>query len=381
MRRTLVVIGTVAFLGLTILLGAVTSVIEYQESILASQSQATSQLGDGGNLSGDFLEIYQFFKGKGLEDIQIAAIFGNMYAESGGIDWTAVETVFDEPYTIGEKKKRATLLDFRMKEFNAAYWSRFPAIQYAGIGLCQWTNGRNRQLLAYAKEKNTEWYHLQTQLEFFWMECDKASNTGAADNQWFRGVSWEDFLSEKDLKTATKKFMVGFEGILTDSLIVRQKKAEEFYQQMQSGTLSGGMGEITYSGTVTKKMQDIATAAAAGKSTFPCTQNYCAAWVSGVYQAAGYGSVPGNAIDMWNNFKQTGSTDMKNIPPGAIVCSSGWGSMGATYGHVGIYLGNGKIANNKGYFAVETIEEYLRWNTATCQGHTGWIGWVMPGGF
>lgn len=154
---------------------------------------------------------------------------------------------------------------------------------------------------------------------------------------------------------------------------------EKFVKLKASG--DAGVSGISYNGTVTKKMKDIASAAATGRSNFPCTPNYCAAWVSGVYQVAGYGAVPGNAIDMWNSYKHTGSTDRSNIPPGAIVCSSGWGVMGSIYGHVGIYLGNGMVANNRGYFAVESMDAFLAWNTATCQGYTGWIGWVMPGGF
>ena len=35
------------------------------------------------------------------------------------------------------------------------------------------------------------------------------------------------------------------------------------------------------------------------------------------------------------------------------------------YGHVGIYLGNGMVANNRGYFSVESLEEWCSWQTAT----------------
>ena len=117
------------------------------------------------------------------------------------------------------------------------------------------------------------------------------------------------------------------------------------------------------------------------RAKYPCTPDMCAQWVTGIYQAAGAPTIPyGNAIDMWNNYKNTGNTSMENIPPGAIVCGSGYGSMGSIYGHVGIYLGNGMVANNRGYFSVESLEEWCSWQTATCQGHTGWIGWVFPGG-
>ena len=136
-----------------------------------------------------------------------------------------------------------------------------------------------------------------------------------------------------------------------------------------------------YDGTVTPLMQSIVDHAAKNQGMYPCTPDMCAQWVTGIYQAAGAPTIPyGNAIDMWNNYKNTGNTSMENIPPGAIVCGSGYGTMGSIYGHVGIYLGNGMVANNRGYFSVESLEEWCSWQTATCQGHTGWIGWVFPGG-
>lgn len=138
---------------------------------------------------------------------------------------------------------------------------------------------------------------------------------------------------------------------------------------------------INYDGTVTPVMQAIADTARSNGGAYPCTPDMCAQWVTGIYLAAGAPVIPyGNAIDMWNAYQYTGSTSMENIPPGAIVCGSGSGEMGAIYGHVGIYIGNGMVANNRGYFSIENVEEWSAWQSATCQGHTGWIGWVFPGG-
>lgn len=142
---------------------------------------------------------------------------------------------------------------------------------------------------------------------------------------------------------------------------------------------SGVAGE--YRGAVTEEMENIVNVATTNTGTYPCTPGMCAAWVTGVYQAARASVVPGgNAIDMWNQYSDTGSTSVANIPPGAIVCGSGVGADGALYGHVGIYLGNGMVASNVGYHKVETLESWYSWQTANCQGHVGWIGWVYPGG-
>lgn len=140
-------------------------------------------------------------------------------------------------------------------------------------------------------------------------------------------------------------------------------------------------GSGNYDGVETELMKRIAAIARENQGLYPCTPDMCAAWVTGVYQAAEAPEIPyGNAIDMWNTYQNTGNTSMENIPPGAIVCGSGSGPMGALYGHVGIYIGNGLVANNIGRFSIETVQDWASWQTATCQGHTGWIGWVYPGG-
>ena len=38
------------------------------------------------------------------------------------------------------------------------------------------------------------------------------------------------------------------------------------------------------------------------------------------------------------------------------------------------------ISSQEAAQEVESLEEWCSWQTATCQGHTGWIGWVFPGG-
>lgn len=140
-------------------------------------------------------------------------------------------------------------------------------------------------------------------------------------------------------------------------------------------------GSGSYDGVETDLMKRIAAIARENQGLYPCEPDMCAAWVTGVYQAAEAPEIPwGNGIDMWNTYQNTGNTSMENIPPGAVVCGSGSGPMGELYGHVGIYIGNGLVANNVGRFSIETVEEWASWQTATCQGHTGWIGWVYPGG-
>ena len=124
----------------------------------------------------------------------------------------------------------------------------------------------------------------------------------------------------------------------------------------------------------------VAETAALNKGTFPCNLGWCAAWVSGVYNAAGVLPPHGNAIDYWNKWKHTGSTSMTDIPVGAAVISSGAGYDGSVYGHIGIHIGGGVVASNIGYCKIETVESFGMSATATCQGHRGYIGWVWPNG-
>lgn len=153
------------------------------------------------------------------------------------------------------------------------------------------------------------------------------------------------------------------------------------YDNMTYDNFIKSTTEVNYDGTVTDEMERIKTIAFQNKGIYPCDPDMCAQWVTGVYIAAGINPPPyGNAIDMWNHYKHTGSTDMNNIPPGAIVCGSGAGYMGSMYGHVGIYVGNGLVAHNLGRHVIEPLSDWSTWQTANCQGHVGWIGWVYPPG-
>ena len=76
------------------------------------------------------------------------------------------------------------------------------------------------------------------------------------------------------------------------------------------------------------------------------------------------------AYQAWEQFGVSESRD--NIPVGAMVYGSGSGSDGAQWGHVGIYVGDGMVADQGG---VTDIDSWVSWQTADCHGHTGWIGW------
>jgi len=105
--------------------------------------------------------IWDFIRGKGLNDYAIAGIMGNMFAESG------LETKIlqhsckkslghtDESYTAG---------------VDDGSYTNFIR-DGAGYGLCQWTHwSRKEELLNFARSRKVSIADLQMQLSFFWQE-------------------------------------------------------------------------------------------------------------------------------------------------------------------------------------------------------------------
>lgn len=134
-------------------------------------------------------------------------------------------------------------------------------------------------------------------------------------------------------------------------------------------------------GNISSLRELVAAMARDNQGTQPCISGYCAKWVSGIYQAAGCGYPGGNAIDYWTRWGSSGSTRTDNIPVGAVVVGSGSGSeLGNLYGHVGIYIGNGMVADNIGRHRITTLEAWIAYNAGVCQGYRGFIGWVWPYG-
>lgn len=110
-------------------------------------------------------KIFSVFSAWGMSDENVAGIMGNWDAESR-IDPTGVETIYDEPFRLGPRKKAAEAASFDVNAVNAAYGQRFPGVKVVGAGLGQWSNGRNGNLLKYAKKHNRDWYELETQMGF-----------------------------------------------------------------------------------------------------------------------------------------------------------------------------------------------------------------------
>ena len=167
--------------------------------------------------------IYSVLSAWGMSNENIAGILGNWSHESG-IDPTSVETIFDEKFTIGPRKTDAQLKNFKMAQVDPAYSARFPAIDLMGIGLGQWTNGRNTLLTEYAKSINKPWYTLETQLGFMVSKDDptRVGQVKALINNSEGG----------SVSAATSYFLTKWEGINDGTLGTREAAAGTWFAKM-----------------------------------------------------------------------------------------------------------------------------------------------------
>lgn len=121
---------------------------------------------------------------------------------------------------------------------------------------------------------------------------------------------------------------------------------------------------------------DAAKLVEAAKGTTSPGGGLCAMWVSQVFSAAGLGYPGGNANDMYAAWCH--SSDRGQLKPGMVVAidSHNATSAGATYGHIGIYIGGGKVMDNVGSIRTTSIDEWCQYyNEHNNGGGVKW-GWV-----
>jgi hypothetical protein len=175
-------------------------------------------------------EVYSILAGMGMQDENIAGVLGNFQHESS-IDPTAVETIYDEPYRIGPRKREAQENGFQVEELDAGYAATWPAIDLVGIGLGQWTNGRNTLLTDYADRTGGDWWELETQLSFM-----------ISDDDPTRVQFVKDLIEEPSgsVEGATRDWMVEWEGLSLSvgvnqpRLIERQQDAAVWFAELGS---------------------------------------------------------------------------------------------------------------------------------------------------
>lgn len=105
--------------------------------------------------------IWNFFKGKGLNDFAIAGIMGNLYAESG-LRSTNLQNFYEKKLGYTDESYTAAVDDGSYSNF---------VKDSAGYGLAQWTYwSRKQSLLEYAQSVGKSIGDLFMQLDFLWKE-------------------------------------------------------------------------------------------------------------------------------------------------------------------------------------------------------------------
>lgn len=180
-------------------------------------------------------------------------------------------------------------------------------------------------------------------------------------------------LQKKEMDSIIRKVFADYPDNLKhyEALFLAQGNMGEAFGNTDLISSNGGIGggkEYEASTEVQKKIVN------AAYITPSPGAGWCAMWVSQVYQNAGLGYIGGNANDMYRNY--TFTSDRSKLKVGMLVAvesSSSGSTAGLTYGHVGIYIGDGKVIDNIGYIRVTTLDD---WIATFCQHHP--VGFGFP---
>lgn len=308
--------------------------------ILGSAGAKNANDNQNASLNANEQIVANFFREKGLDDVHIAAIMGNMYAESG-INPGAIES------------------------------------NGIGHGICQWSYGRYANLVTFATQREKLWNDLQTQLDFFWEGDEWHTNWSRAYRikKWkFEGDpavgtrvsgSKSAFLATNDVEAAVREFCYGWEGAGLPHLSRRYEAARKYLSALQGG---GGGQDYATATEAQRKVVDTC------KTTPSPGGGLCAMWVSHVFNRLGYGYYGGNANDMYRNWCT--SSDRSELKVGMIIAvdTHPHTPAGRIYGHVGIYIGDGKVMSNIGSIYTQDLDDFIKGYGATHPVKWGWIG-------
>ena len=180
-------------------------------------------------------------------------------------------------------------------------------------------------------------------------------------------------LHKKEMDSIIRKVFANYPDNLKhyEALFLAQGNMGEAFGNSDLISANGGIGggkEYEASTEVQKKIVN------AAYITPSPGAGWCAMWVSQVYQNAGLGYIGGNACDMYRNY--TFTSDRSKLKVGMLVAvesSSSGSTAGLTYGHVGIYIGDGKVIDNIGRIRVTTLDD---WIATFCKHHP--VGFGFP---
>lgn len=345
------IFGKVVLIAAPVILSSLGLLLCFLLLVAAISSDVAKKQDDSfGSLTGVQLEVAQALRAQGFGDIQIAAIMGNISGESG---WDPT----------------------------AEYHGNGSRYEY-GYGLFQFTDtapgaGNYTNFKNWATANGQALDSVSAQTEYFINQVRSSWGTGLHSTGYYAGgipqfvdkdVSYSAFLNSADLAFSTYAFLACYERpaawAARSSYPTRYAAAQKFYEQLTS---SGG-AELNASSETQQRI-----VSAAHMTPFQGI-GWCAAWVSSAYENAGLGYIGGNANDMYRNFAN--NHDRSQLKVGMVIAverSSSGNIDGWKYGHVGIYIGDGKVMHNS--LSVETIslDDWI-----SLFGQYSPVGWGYP---
>ncbi len=282
-----------------------------------------------GNLTGNEQVIASHLLAADIDQMHVAAIMGNMFKESG----------------------------YSPTALNGSS---------GAFGICQWLGGRKAGLMELCGERGVEATDLTTQLDFLVMEYRMEGAAGwnsTADRDAFMAISGDESLDDA-VAFFARRFERCGEGEM--DLPTRTNEARRVLDAMRTGV---GGEEYAASSETAQRIAD-----ASSKVGSPGA-GLCAMWVSQVYSLAGCGYPTGNADDMYNAW--CGSADRSELKVGMMVAvpRHPHTSAGRRYGHVGIYIGDGKVRHNTGQIETWELDKWIDYYGSDAE-----VRWGYPPG-
>ncbi|MCI6844642.1 MAG: phage tail tip lysozyme [Coriobacteriaceae bacterium] len=320
-RAALVLAGLALLLTLSFSMQAVAS------SALSAAGKAVYDQQSATTIEGVEAEIVNALKAAGLNDVQVAAVVGNLYGESS-LDPTATAN-FDGVFNYAYERA------YGLFQFTDAGSSPSSLVVRRMSDFFDWCDAEGRQRSSAGAQ--AEYWAGGYRLDWSVGLHGSGYYASHASEYRDRDVSLSSWDSTDDVRFATYMFYAcNGRGVPCD-MSARYQKAEEVYQALKSGRY--GTGEEFASASAVQQ-----AIAQATTSTTANGRGWCAQWVSNCYAKAGV-SVGGNANDMFWAFCK--SSDRSQLRVGMIVGTykSAATGDGAQFGHVGIYIGDGRVSS------------------------------------
>ena len=321
--------------------------IEWYEGIEIDQGWFNPEPENQGGVSGDLFNsgasneiiIWNFCRAHGYSAAATAGIMGNMWQES------------------------------RLKPDTNEIGG------FGGYGLCQWTFERKPKLQNWCKTNGYDYRTLEGQLNFMLWEH---KNT-----PYYWNNLGENYKKLTDVWTATDRWLTYYEGCTVRKPAVnwpgRLEHAKIYYgkygkyhQVPLPGQSAGGSAS---NGAMTAKQKAVVNAA---YRTGSAGNNMCAKWVCNAIDNSGI--LKSARLSLASNYKQyCFSSNEKDLKPGMICVTptTPYGGAGLyNAGHIGIYVGNGKVRHNELNVVKDSTLAYMRSTYYTSPWYFGWMNGV-----